>query len=90
MNPIAAPFSAPDLAHAVGRHPEPNGHGLELISISCPGLARSSRSSSSLKNPALKGTADAGTIEHHRGQASLPETITVPWWGGQTLRYQYN
>ena len=23
-------------------------------------------------------------------QASLPETITVPWWGGQTLRYQYD
>jgi len=22
-------------------------------------------------------------------QASLPETITVPWWGGRTLRYQY-
>ena len=23
-------------------------------------------------------------------QASLPETITVPWWGGRTLRYQYD
>ena len=23
-------------------------------------------------------------------QADLPETITVPWWGGQTLRYQYD
>ncbi len=22
-------------------------------------------------------------------QASLPETITVPWWGGRPLRYQY-
>lgn len=22
-------------------------------------------------------------------QASLPETITVPWWGDRTLRYQY-
>jgi hypothetical protein len=22
-------------------------------------------------------------------QASLPEAITVPWWGGRTLRYQY-
>jgi hypothetical protein len=22
-------------------------------------------------------------------QASLPETITVPWWDGRTLRYQY-
>jgi hypothetical protein len=22
-------------------------------------------------------------------QASLPETITVPWWGGRTLRYEY-
>ena len=22
-------------------------------------------------------------------QANLPETITVPWWGGRTLRYQY-
>jgi hypothetical protein len=22
-------------------------------------------------------------------QATLPETITVPWWGGRTLRYQY-
>jgi hypothetical protein len=47
-----------------------------------------------------------GIIEHHRGQttirlarrtyspvlrqASLPETITVPWWGGRTLRYQYD
>jgi hypothetical protein len=48
----------------------------------------------------------SGIIEHHRGyttirlarrtyspvlrQASLPETITVPWWGGRTLRYQYD
>jgi hypothetical protein len=47
-----------------------------------------------------------GIIEHHSGQitvrlnrrtyspvlrqASLPETITVPWWGGRTLRYQYD
>jgi hypothetical protein len=47
-----------------------------------------------------------GIIEHHHGQttirlarrtyspvlrqASLPETITVPWWGGRTLRYQYD
>jgi hypothetical protein len=47
-----------------------------------------------------------GIIEHHRGQttirlarrtyspvlrqASLPETITVPWWGGRTLRYHYD
>jgi hypothetical protein len=23
-------------------------------------------------------------------QASLPETITVPWWGSRTLRYQYD
>jgi hypothetical protein len=23
-------------------------------------------------------------------QASLPKTITVPWWGGHTLRYQYD
>ena len=23
-------------------------------------------------------------------QASLPETITVPWWGGRTLRYHYD
>jgi hypothetical protein len=46
-----------------------------------------------------------GIIENHRGQitirlnrrtyspvlrqAALPETITVPWWGGRTLRYQY-
>jgi hypothetical protein len=46
-----------------------------------------------------------GIIEHHRDQttirlsrrtyspilrqASLPETITVPWWDGRTLRYQY-
>ena len=22
-------------------------------------------------------------------QATLPETITVPWWGGRTLRYEY-
>lgn len=22
-------------------------------------------------------------------QVSLPETITVPWWDGRTLRYQY-
>ena len=22
-------------------------------------------------------------------QASLPETINVPWWGGRTLRYEY-
>ena len=22
-------------------------------------------------------------------QASLPDTITVPWWGGRTLRYEY-
>jgi hypothetical protein len=47
-----------------------------------------------------------GIIEHNRGQttirlarrtyspilrqASLPETITVPWWEGRTLRYQYD
>jgi len=47
-----------------------------------------------------------GIIEHDRGQttirltrrtyspilrqASLPETITVPWWDGRTLRYQYD
>ena len=47
-----------------------------------------------------------GIIEHHRGQitirlnrrtyspvlrqASLPETITVPWWEGRTLRYEYD
>jgi hypothetical protein len=47
-----------------------------------------------------------GIIENHHGQitirlsrrtyspilrqASLPETITVPWWGGRTLRYQYD
>ena len=47
-----------------------------------------------------------GIIEHHEGQitirlnrrtyspilrqASLPETITVPWWGGRTLRYRYD
>ena len=47
-----------------------------------------------------------GILEHHHGQitirlarrtyspvlrqASLPETITVPWWGGRTLRYQYD
>ncbi len=24
------------------------------------------------------------------GQANMPETITVPWWGGRTLRYQYD
>ena len=23
-------------------------------------------------------------------QASLPETINVPWWGGRTLRYEYD
>ena len=23
-------------------------------------------------------------------QASLPGTITVPWWDGRTLRYQYD
>jgi len=23
-------------------------------------------------------------------QASLPKTITVPWWGGRTLRYEYD
>jgi hypothetical protein len=22
-------------------------------------------------------------------QASLPETITVPWWEGRALRYEY-
>jgi hypothetical protein len=22
-------------------------------------------------------------------QATLPETITVPWWGARTLRYEY-
>jgi hypothetical protein len=48
----------------------------------------------------------SGIIEHHHGQttirlarrtyspilrqASLPDTITVPWWGGRTLRYQYD
>jgi hypothetical protein len=47
-----------------------------------------------------------GIIEHHRGQttirlnrrtyspvlrqADLLETITVPWWGSRTLRYQYD
>jgi hypothetical protein len=23
-------------------------------------------------------------------QASLPDTITVPWWEGRMLRYQYD
>ena len=23
-------------------------------------------------------------------QATLPDTITVPWWDGRTLRYQYD
>jgi hypothetical protein len=23
-------------------------------------------------------------------QASLPETITVPWWNGRTLHYEYD
>jgi hypothetical protein len=23
-------------------------------------------------------------------QASLPETITVPWWDGRTLHYEYD
>ena len=47
-----------------------------------------------------------GIIEHHGDQitirlnrrtyspvlrqASLPKTITVPWWGGRTLRYEYD
>ena len=47
-----------------------------------------------------------GTIENHPGQttirlalptyspilrqASLPETITVPWWQGRILRYPYD
>jgi hypothetical protein len=47
-----------------------------------------------------------GIIENHCGQttirparrtyspvlrqASLPETITVPWWQGRTLRYHYD
>jgi hypothetical protein len=47
-----------------------------------------------------------GIIENHRGQitirlnrrtyspilrqASLPKTITVPWWDGRTLRYHYD
>jgi hypothetical protein len=47
-----------------------------------------------------------GIIENHHGQitirlnrrtyspvlrqATLPETITVPWWGGRTLRYRYD
>jgi hypothetical protein len=47
-----------------------------------------------------------GIIENHDGQttirlnrrtyspilrqASLPETITVPWWDGRTIRYQYD
>ncbi len=22
-------------------------------------------------------------------QATLPKTVTVPWWGGRTLRYEY-
>ncbi len=48
----------------------------------------------------------SGIIEHHNSQitirlnrrtyspvlrqANLPETIAVPWWGGRTLRYQYD
>ena len=47
----------------------------------------------------------SGIIEHHRSQttirlnrrtyspilrqASLPDTITIPWWGDRTLRYEY-
>jgi hypothetical protein len=47
-----------------------------------------------------------GTIENHHGQTTIrinrrtyspvlhqatpPGTITVPWWGGRTLRYQYD
>jgi hypothetical protein len=31
-----------------------------------------------------------GTYSPVLRQASLPDTITVPWWEGRTLRYQYD
>jgi hypothetical protein len=57
---------------------DPDGHGLELISITCPRLARSSRSSSSLKNPALKGTADAGPARHTVSPHLYPRCVPGP------------
>ncbi len=58
------------------------------------------------RHPQRRFLNTGGIIEHDRGQttirltrrtyspilrqASLPETITVPWWDGRTLRYQYD
>ncbi len=55
---------------------------------------------------ALQLRAQVFVLEPHRGQitvrldrrtsspvlrqASLPQIITVPWWGGRTLRYRYD
>ena len=33
--------------------------------------------------------AGRGRVRSVLRQAGLPETITVPWWGNRTLRYEY-
>lgn len=65
----------------------------ELISITCPGLARSSWSTSSLKNPALKGTADAGPARPTVSLTCVPapfpdrvESLSLSWSPLRELR----
>ena len=64
-----------DVADAPG---DPDGHDPELISTTRPGLVRSSRSSNSLKNPALKATADAVPARHAVSPRLCPRCAPGP------------
>jgi hypothetical protein len=41
------------------------------------------------RGPEIVVRLDRRTYSPVLRQASLPETINVPWWGGRTLRYEY-
>jgi len=38
---------------------------------------------------AAAAQASAATYSPVLRQSSIPDAITVPWWGGRTLRHQY-
>src|SRR5439155_1617455 len=42
-----------------------------------------------IRQLAVTGLLDRRTYSPVLRQAALPQTITVPWWGGRTLRYEY-
>ena len=41
------------------------------------------------RGPVIVVRLNRRTYSPELRQATLPETITVPWWGGRTLRYEY-